>query len=218
MINQILKPLRIDHWTKNLVLVVGYFFSLFFIENINELNVFILILGFFALCISASSNYLINEFLDKKYDKFHPQKKVRTYVKKFRDKNIFFKYLALVSISILVSLFINNTFLILNIIFLLFGILYNVEPIRLKDIFLIDVILESANNPLRFLMGWAIVIPNYYPPISLVLFFWLVGCFLMSMKRYSEYNFLNKKINPIKYRKSFKSYNSQNLFDLSILY
>ena len=62
MIKQILKPLRIDHWTKNLVLVVGYFFSLFFIENNNDLDFTKLILGFLTLCISASSNYLIQPF------------------------------------------------------------------------------------------------------------------------------------------------------------
>ena len=120
--------------------------------------------------------------------------------------------------SFFLSLFINYSFVVLNIIFLFFGILYNVEPFRFKNTFLIDVLLEAANNPLRFLMGWSILIPNYYPPISIVLFFWLVGCFLMTMKRYSEYNFLSKRIDPTKYRKSFKTYNSQNLFDLSILY
>ena len=49
--------------------------------------------------------------------------------------------------------------------------LYNLKPLRLKDVFLIDVILESANNPLRFLMGWSVLLPEFYPPSSIILFF-----------------------------------------------
>ena len=33
------------------------------------------------------------------------------------------------------------------------GIIYNVKPIRSKDIVFIDVLSESVNNPLRFLLG-----------------------------------------------------------------
>ena len=218
MVKNILKPLRIDHWTKNLVLIIGYVFSIFFIKNNLNINIYILFNSFLVLCLSASSNYLINEFLDRENDKFHPKKKVRTYVGLKKDNNIFLKYIILVSISVFLSFFVNNTFVILNLVFLLFGLMYNVKPLRLKDIFLIDVILESANNPLRFLMGWAILIPTHYPPVSIVLFFWLVGCFLMTMKRYSEFKFLKKFIKPGKYRKSFNHYTIENLFNLSILY
>ncbi len=217
LIKNILSPLRMDHWTKNLVLVVGYLFSLFYVYEIN-LKIDKFALAFFVLCISASSNYLINEYLDKSTDKFHPIKKYRTYVKIKRDKNIYFKYLALVTVSIYFSSYVNDIFFILNIVFLACGIFYNVKPFRLKDIFIIDVILESLNNPLRFLMGWSILMSNYYPPISLILFFWLVGCFLMTMKRYSEYNYLIKYIKPEKYRLSFKNYNAKILFELSLLY
>ena len=90
LIKNILSPLRMDHWTKNLVLVIGYLFSLFYVYEIN-LKIDKFILAFFVLCISASSNYLINEYLDKLTDKFHPIKKYRTYVKIKKDKNIHFK-------------------------------------------------------------------------------------------------------------------------------
>ena len=140
-------------------------------------------------CISASSNYLINEFLDRGTDKFHPIKKLRTFVKEKKNENkeILIEYFFLVSFSVVASYFINKSFT-LNLIFI-FGIFYNVKLIRIKDI-LLDVILESANNPLRFLMGWSVLMPNFFPPISIVLFFWLSGCFLMTMKRYSEYSYL----------------------------
>ena len=51
------------------------------------------ILSFLILCLSASSNYLINEYFDRHTDKFHPIKKMRTFakseVKKRNSKNIF---------------------------------------------------------------------------------------------------------------------------------
>ncbi len=217
MIKNILNPLRIDHWTKNFVLVFGYIFATFYYsENFYNFNK--LIYGFFIICISASANYLINEFLDKETDKFHPIKKFRTFVKAKKSKGVFFEYIFLVFLSIIFSYFINFTFFILNITFIFFGYLYNVRPFRLKDIVLLDVILESANNPLRFIMGWSILLPDYYPPLSIILFFWFAGCFLMSMKRYTEYHYLVKKIKPEKYRNSFKYYNKNNLFNLSIFY
>ena len=83
MIINILKPLRIDHWTKNLVLIVGYVFSIFFIENNLNINIYILLNSFLVLCLSASSNYLINEFWIEKMTNFI-QKKVRIYVAKKR--------------------------------------------------------------------------------------------------------------------------------------
>ncbi len=220
MIKEILSPLRIDHWVKNLVLIIGFIFAFFYNKTL-IINYYNLIFSFLILCLSASSNYLINEYLDRNTDKYHPIKKIRTFVK-LKDKNdtrsIILKYFILVFISITCSYFINKTFFILNIIFIFFGVLYNLKPLRLKDVFLIDVILESANNPLRFLMGWSVLLPEFYPPSSIILFFWFSGCFLMTMKRYSEYRYLLKYIKPEKYRLSFKFYTSQNLFDLSIFY
>lgn len=218
-LNNLLMPLRVDHWVKNLVIILGYIFGLFY-KDFSHLNVYLLILGFFILCISASSNYLINEYCDKEFDKNHPVKKWRYFVKNKESLYyVLFKYFTLVTVSISLSFFINLNFIILNLFFLLCGIFYNLKPFRLKDTYLIDVILESVNNPVRFLMGWVIIFPEAYPPISIILFFWFVGCFLMTMKRYSEYKFiLQKKNNPTKYRISFKKYNLDNLFYFSLFY
>ena len=71
MTSSLIKPLRVDHWTKNLVLILGFIFAIFY-DNSHSINYFILIFAFLILCISASSNYLINEFLDRGTDKFHP--------------------------------------------------------------------------------------------------------------------------------------------------
>lgn len=218
-IKNFLIPLRLDHWVKNLVITLGFIFGAFY-KNVsfNDLN--FLILGFFILCISASSNYLINEYCDKDFDKNHPVKKWRYFVKNNESlKIVIIKYLFLISLSVSLSIIINKSFFVINLIFLFCGIIYNVKPFRFKDTYLIDVLLEALNNPIRFLMGWVLILPEAYPPISVVLFFWFVGCFLMTMKRYSEYKFIiEKKANPTEYRLSFNKYNLENLYSLSFFY
>ena len=49
------------------------------------------------------------------------------------------------------------------------GILYNVEPIRTKDRAYVDVLSESINNPLRFLLGWSAIVSDVLPPSSVLL-------------------------------------------------
>jgi|MDSY01.2.fsa_nt_gb decaprenyl-phosphate phosphoribosyltransferase len=215
----IIKPLRIDHWVKNLVIFFGYIVALLYFPDF-EIDLKSILIGFLILCISASSNYLINEYFDRKSDRFHPVKKWRYFAKeKSSAITVFINYILLISVSILLSLLINKSFFYLNIFFLLCGVLYNIKPLRVKDIFILDVVLESVNNPTRFLMGWFLISPNLLPPISIIFFLWFVGCFLMTMKRYSEYKFIKqKKINPELYRLSFKNYNSQNLFNISLFY
>ena len=186
----IIKPLRIDHWVKNLVIFFGYIVALLYFPDF-EIDLKSILIGFLILCISASSNYLINEYFDRKSDRFHPVKKWRYFAKeKSSAITVFINYILLISVSIFLFLIINKIFFYFNIFFLLCGVLYNIKPLRVKDIFILDVVLESVNNPTRFLMGWFLISPNLLPPISIIFFLWFVGCFLMTMKRYSEYKFI----------------------------
>jgi len=53
---------------------------------------------------------------------------------------------------------------------LIMGVVYNVEPLRSKDKPYLDVISESVNNPIRFLVGWFVLAPEAIPPIKQHLF------------------------------------------------
>ena len=68
-------------------------------------------------------------------------------------------------------------------------------------------------------MGWVLILPATYPPISAVLFFWFVGCFFNDDEDILSINlFLEKKAKPNKYRLSFNKYNlAANLFSLSFI-
>jgi 4-hydroxybenzoate polyprenyltransferase len=172
------------------------------------------------LSFAASGNYLINEYFDRKEDKNHPIKNKRNFVrKKYQLKKIVFYYLTLISISIFLSFYLPRFFFILIFLFILFGALYNLKPFRLKNFFLVDVIIESINLPIRYLMGWSLVLSNYLPPLSIIMFFYTFGCYLMTIKRKAEYDFLIKNyIKPVNYRKSFKHYSKNILEFLSWCY
>ena len=82
---------------------------------------------------------------------------------------------------------------------------------------------ESINNPIRLFLGWYMVVDNLsiLPPVSLILFYWFSGGFLMTSKRLSEIKFFKKYSNSLnlkKYRPNYKYYSENNLTLVSIIY
>ncbi len=217
-----LKIIRIDHWFKNILVILGvviaYNFSDIFYLNLSSfINICI---GFISTCLIASSNYILNEYLDRSYDRFHPEKKRRPGAKNSLEKNIVFSlYFIFSVIGLYLSNKINFYFFLTQIFFLISGFTYNVKPFRFKDIIILDIISESINSPIRLLLGWFLVFETTLPPISIVFAFWTFGAFLMTVKRLAELNRLReKKINVIKYRKSLARYSNSLLIILSIFF
>jgi len=106
-------------------------------------------------------------------------------------------------------------------IFGLQGIVYNVQPLRSKDIPYFDVISESINNPIRLTLGWAMIDPTTLPPSSLLLGYWTAGAFLMAAKRLSEYRDISSRsgVDMLqRYRRSFRYYTAESLTVSCFLY
>jgi decaprenyl-phosphate phosphoribosyltransferase len=204
---------RPDHWFKNVFMVPGMLFALvyFQVQFDTELVVKI-IAGVVATCLIASANYVINEWIDAKFDKFHPIKKNRPSVTKDLDpKIIYTEYVILAVVGLAISWQININFFYAEVLLLIMGVLYNVEPIRTKDKPYIDVLSESINNPIRFALGWFIFAPEIFPPSSMLVAYWMGGAFLMGTKRFSEYRYIDDKETAGLYRKSFKHYTELSL-------
>ncbi len=91
MKNNFYSILRIEHWFKNIIIFPGIIAAAILKKNLifNESLFLEIILCIISVSLIASSNYLINEYLDRKEDKYHPIKKKRFFVKK---KNQFFLY------------------------------------------------------------------------------------------------------------------------------
>jgi 4-hydroxybenzoate polyprenyltransferase len=101
---------------------------------------------------------------------------------------------------------------------LVMGIVYNVKPMRTKEIPYIDVLSESLNNAIRLLIGWFTVTSAFLPPVSIVFGYWMGGAFLMATKRYSEYRMIGDKAVAGSYRKSFQRYTEETLLLSAFFY
>jgi decaprenyl-phosphate phosphoribosyltransferase len=216
-INLYLKLTRPDNWIKNLLILPGFFVSFAFTHQQNYLFSK-LVIGLIAVCFICSANYIINEWLDRESDKYHPIKKNRFSVtSSLKCHYIFIEYLLFLTVGSLLSLLISISFLIANISLVIMGILYNVKPFRTKDIVYLDVLTESINNPIRLTLGWLIV-GNTFPPITLLLSYWMLGAYVMAVKRYSELCFLQEPILAAQYRRSFHNYSAKKLLVSCLLY
>lgn len=211
---------RPDHWVKNIFIFPGLLFSYLYGGSIIEGTIYLnLIFVFLSVCFSSSANYTINEWLDREFDKNHPTKKERVSVVFDLDvKLVYLQYFILVLLSLTTSIFINSNILYANIALLIMGLVYNVKPLRTKELPFFDVLSESINNPIRFLIGWFILDNTIYPPSSILIAYWMGGAFLMSSKRFAEYRKIKDKIKAVNYRKSFKYYNENLLMSSSIFY
>lgn len=167
-----------------------------------------------AVCI-ASANYVINEFLDREFDRFHPTKSRRACVQRDIDGRIvWLLWLVLVVGGLVAASRLGGVATLVAGVFALQGIVYNVAPLRTKDRTYWDVMSESINNPLRLLLGWAMIDGTTLAPASVILAYWSGGAFLMSAKRLSEYRDIisrSKKEILIKYRLSFAGYTERSL-------
>jgi len=176
-------------------------------------------LGIFATCIIASANYTINEILDAPYDKNHPVKKNRPVPAGLVNIKLgYIQYLILALIGLVLSYSINIYFFLTNLFLLIMGLLYNVPPIRTKDVIYIDVLSESVNNSIRLLLGWFCVTVTVFPPLSVILAYWMIGAFFMATKRLGEIRYIsNQKVVDI-YRKSLARYTEESLLTSIIFY
>ncbi|MBR3912866.1 MAG: UbiA prenyltransferase family protein [Alphaproteobacteria bacterium] len=214
------KIARPDHWIKQLFIFPGCFLA-FFLNNtqISFSLAWIILCGFISTNLIASANYVINEYLDAKFDKFHPIKCKRPLVSKnISPLYILLEYVLLLTGGLLFAYYISPIIFKLEILLTIMGIIYNVQPIRSKDIPFLDVLSESFNMAIRLLIGWFLITTMYLPPISIILGYWFAGSYLMAVKRYSEYKMINNKKAVSQYRKSFKYYTEHSLLLQSFFY
>ncbi len=215
-----IKIARPDHWVKNAFILPGVVIAILLTDSpITTATVLKLILGFFATCFIASANYVINEWLDAEFDKYHPTKKYRPVVSEnMKFSLVMLEYAVFIVLGVLCSLPVNRAFLYMEIWLLIMGVLYNVKPVRTKDIPYLDVLSESINNMIRLLLGWFIITSEYQPPSSILIGYWFAGAFLMATKRFAEYRMIGDPTQAGLYRKSFKYYTENSLLISAFFY
>jgi len=217
---QTLRVLRLDHWHKNIFVLLGSIAAVEFAhQDYSTSQIWNITLGIFLSCLVSSVNYVINEFLDASGDAKHPRKKSRPVPSgTINPQHLFFAASWFLIAAVSIAAWIHNWAVSLGLMVLFgSGILYNVEPARFKEMPILDVIIESLNNPIRLVIGWyATLSPMGFPPLTLLLLVWVYGAFLMSAKRLAERRFLGK--DAFIYRVTYRVYTQRWLFVQTGLY
>lgn len=215
-----IKIARFDHWFKNVFMLPGVVVALYAMPDLLSVRTgWHLLVALLATGMVASSNYVLNELLDAKFDALHPVKKNRPIPSGLVNKPLAFcQWIIFGLIGLGIALFLGHTFFVVALTLWIMGCVYNIPPLRSKDKPYFDVLSESINNPLRLLLGWYATGITVLPPVSLVLAYWMVGAFFMGVKRFAEYRRINDPAISAGYRQSFVYYSEERLMTSIIYY
>jgi 4-hydroxybenzoate polyprenyltransferase len=210
---------RIDHWFKNVFVIPGIVAAIGIDPTHVAPNLGLRILiGFASICLVASSNYVVNEVMDAPFDRSHPVKCARPVPSgQVNVPLAYVQWIALMLVGVGLGLLISKPFAATVFVLWIMGCIYNIPPIRSKDLPYIDVLSEAVNNPLRMLAGWFMAGTASVAPASLLLSYWMVGSYFMAMKRYAEYRDIGSPARAAAYRKSFGFYSEERLL-VSIMF
>ena len=210
---------RLDHWIKNIFILPGLLIALSIYPQALSLSLVpAVLIGFLAAGLVASSNYVINEILDAPFDALHPTKRLRpTPAGRVNIRLGYVQWIALMLVGLALASLVSQALVLVLLWLWVMGCIYNIPPVRAKDIPYVDVLVESINNPIRLLIGWYIVSPPFQMPASLLISYWMIGAYLMAIKRFAEMRDISKNISAKQYRKSFGYYTEQNLL-VSIMF
>ena len=215
-----LRIARVDHWAKNVFVIPGILAA--YALNAEPLPADFwlrVVLGLLAVGIIASSNYTINEVIDAPFDRHHPSKRSRPVPS--GQVNIplaYVQWIGLGVVGLALSFWLSTLFGWTMVALWVMGVVYNIPPLRTKDLPYLDVISEAVNNPLRMMAGWFLVTSLTFPPASLLVSYWMVGCYFMAIKRFSECRQIGDRTQVAAYRKSLAFFTPDKLLVAIMFY
>jgi len=136
-----LRMARVDHWFKNAFMLLGVLLAFFYDPALfapgsaGRLG-----LALLATCLVASSNYVINELLDAPLDRLHPGKRTRPAARgEVRPALVVLGWLILGALGVAVAFSLNRAFGLSATGLWGMGLVYNMPPLRTKEIPYVDV-------------------------------------------------------------------------------
>ncbi|MBD3303846.1 decaprenyl-phosphate phosphoribosyltransferase [Candidatus Woesearchaeota archaeon] len=196
-IKNIVKLLRPAQWYKNLLVFVPIVFS----GNLANLHLLLLtFVGFLALCAVSSANYVINDLIDIKSDRRHPEKKKRPLAsRKIKIWQAVVLTIVLLIIAVGVSAGLDINFFYAVAFMFGFSLLYS---LLLKREAFLDIIAIGVLFVVRAVAGVFIIGVETSPWLIACVFF--LALFLLAGKRHSDAAFLGKDAK--KHRSTLKMY------------
>ncbi|MFW9898414.1 MAG: UbiA prenyltransferase family protein [Candidatus Thorarchaeota archaeon] len=207
-IRNILNLLRVRQYYKNGLIFVGAFFSG---KLIDPSLWYLLIIGFIILCCASSFNYIINDIRDIEKDKKHIEKLEKRPLAS-GDLSILFAVVllailvAIISGLIITIIFPNWNFIIMVLLIIITGQLYNH---LFKKFAFIDILSLSLIYLWRALAGCFLIEVFISPWLFLAIF--EIALFLVIAKRKGDLILIGEE-KAAKHKKSYDKY-SQKLLD-----
>ncbi len=200
--------LRVKQWYKNLLI----FLPLIFSGRLFDFNLLLLsFAGFVVLCFVSSSQYIINDIIDAKKDRLHPEKKLRPISSgKISTLTALFLSFLLLITGILAALKLNILFALTVIILFQISLIYT---LWLKKEVIADILTISVNFVLRAISGAFLI--NVSISAWLILGVFFLAFFLVSGKRFGEVSFLKDKASKI--RKTLTYYSKDLTYALMLI-
>jgi 4-hydroxybenzoate polyprenyltransferase len=211
---------RLDHSIKNLFVLPGIIVPLSIYPRLLSRRLGeTLVWAFVAITLVACSNYVLNEVLDAPFDRLHPTKKDRPAALGLVNIPLAYaQWIVMMVAGVAIGWTISRPFAVTALALWVMGCAYNIPPLRTKDVPYLDVLTESVNNPLRMLLGWYAVAAWLVPPLSLLMCYWMIGCYFMALKRFSELREIGDRGVAGAYRASFKRYTPESLLVSVVFY
>jgi decaprenyl-phosphate phosphoribosyltransferase len=211
--------LRLDHSVKQIFVIPGIVIAASIVgAPFDGALLMRVLLGLAAVMAVASSNYVLNELLDAPYDRLHPAKRLRPAACGRVNAPLgYLQWLVVAAVGFALALQVSEPMFFSVLSLWVMGCLYNIPPVRTKDVPYIDVLSESINNPIRLCVGWYMVTAAVLPPVSLLVAYWMLGAYFMALKRFSEYREIGRD-SAVMYRRSFEFYNEQSLLTSVLFY
>ena len=204
-LNDFFYLLRVHHWIKNSLI----FIPMLLAHEITQLNIIILILSFFSYSLIASSIYILNDLIDKKFDSVHVTKKHRPIASgKIQIINALCYAAIILVIGFLLALNVNINFFWLTLSYFIIAVSYS---IYFKNLIYLDLVMLATFFITRILAG------GFAVNISISIWFILFSIFfflsMASIKRITEIQ--KYASNQISY--TGRPYNKDSLSSLNII-
>jgi len=173
------RTIRVNQWTKNLVVFVAIIFSgkLFDLELFSRS-----FFAFIIFCLLSSTSYIMNDIVDAPADRRHPIKKHRPIAS---GAIPVYQAIMLAILfgggALTVALVFDTHFFLLCLLFLFWQVLYS---FILKSYAVVDIFAISASFIIRAFAGW--IVTGFHIPVWLFLTIFFMSLFVAAIKRNAE--------------------------------
>lgn len=204
----LIRQLRPHQWTKNLLVFAALLFSL---HKVSPGLIVESTVAFLLFCFVSSCVYILNDFVDIKNDRNHPEKQFRPMASGALPPYLALGFGAVLLTGSLVSAYyFDLLFGVVLTIYFLINIAYS---LKLKHVVILDVMIISAGFVLRAI-GGSLMIQTPFTPWFLLCTM-LLALFLAISKRRHELHLLQTEKGT--HRKVLDSYSSELLNQLNTI-